>query len=63
VNLAQLMLRNLDRNNTIYVEYSNELWNFASSQGSANQRAANDSVFNHDDPFHFNYDILFNTSL
>ncbi len=56
LKLAQLMLENLNPTNNIYLEYSNELWNYAFPQAEANRIAANDSVFNHGDPFHFNYD-------
>jgi hypothetical protein len=38
------------------VEYSNEVWNFEFPQATTNLNAANDSVHNHGDPFHFTYD-------
>ena len=56
VKLAQLLLENLTRNNTLYVEYSNEIWNIHVPQFNASEQAANDSVYNHGDPYHFNYD-------
>ncbi|CAF1685255.1 unnamed protein product, partial [Adineta ricciae] len=37
-------------------EYSNELWNRGFSQAADNVYAANDSVHNHGDPLHLNYD-------
>jgi hypothetical protein len=56
LKLAQLMLENLNPTNNIYLEYSNELWNHQFPQSLANIQAANDSVLNHGDPFHFNFD-------
>jgi hypothetical protein len=56
LKLAQLMLQNLNPTNNIYLEYSNELWNYQFLQSTANRIAANDSVLNLGDPFHFNYD-------
>lgn len=56
IKLAQLMLQSLTRNNTLYVEYSNEIWNDHVPQANASEQAANDSVVNHGDPYHFNYD-------
>jgi hypothetical protein len=56
LKLAQLMLQDLKPTTNIYLEYSNELWNYVFPQGRANEVAANDSVINHGDPFHFNYD-------
>ena len=61
IKLAQLMLENLTKNNTIYVEYSNEVWNYLFPQANASEQAANDSVFNHGDPYHFNYDNCSNS--
>ena len=56
LKLAQLMLNELNSTNNIYVEFSNEVWNYVFPQGRANEEAANDSVINYGDPFHFNYD-------
>lgn len=56
IKLAQLMLENLTRNNILYVEYSNEIWNAHVPQYNATKQIANDSVRNHGDPYHFNYD-------
>ena len=50
------MLNELNATNNIYVEFSNEVWNSVFPQGRANEEAANDSVINDGDPFHFNYD-------
>jgi len=64
INLAQLMLENLStKNNTIYLEYVNELWNYANLQAKANLAAANDSVLNQGDPHDFNYDNCSKPSL
>jgi hypothetical protein len=56
VNLARLMLNELNPTSNIYIEYSNEVWNYEFPQARANLAAANDSVYNHGDPFHFAYD-------
>jgi hypothetical protein len=56
LNVARVMLSELNPTNNIYVEYSNEVWNWQFPQATANLHAANDSVFNHGDPHHFNYD-------
>jgi hypothetical protein len=57
INLAKLMLENLNiKTNNIYLEYVNELWNYINPQAKANLAAANDSVVNQGDPYHFNYD-------
>ena len=56
VNLARLMFNQLKPTTNIYIEYSNEVWNFEFPQAQANLEAANDSVCNHGDPFHFAYD-------
>ena len=55
-NVARIMLNELNPTNNIYVEYSNEVWNWGFPQSRANLHAANDSVVNHGDPYHFNYD-------
>ena len=56
LNVARLMFNELNPTNNIYVEYSNEVWNWAFRQATDNLHAANDSVMNHGDPYHFNYD-------
>jgi hypothetical protein len=61
LTLARLMLDNLNKNNIIYVEYSNEVWNYLFPTAPANEHAANDSVFNHSDPYRFNYDNCSNS--
>jgi hypothetical protein len=60
LNLAQLMFKQLKSNINIYIEYSNEVWNYRFPQATINLLAANDSVYNHGDPFHFNYDNITN---
>lgn len=60
LTLAQLMLKQLRSDSNIYIEYSNEVWNDHFSQKAVNLLAANDSVYNHGDPFHFNYDQINN---
>ena len=50
------MFNDLNPSNNIYVEYSNEVWNWGFPQSVANLHAANDSFLNHGDPYHFNYD-------
>jgi hypothetical protein len=56
VSLAQLLLNDLNPTSNIYVEFSNEVWNYVFPQAEVNFLAANDSVYNHGDPYHFNYD-------
>ena len=56
LNVARLMLQQLKSSTNIYVEFSNEVWNTAFQQGKDNIRIANDSVYNHGDPLHLNYD-------
>ncbi|CAF0926578.1 unnamed protein product [Rotaria sordida] len=56
LNVAQLMLNQLNPTINIYVEFSNELWNFIFAQATANLKAANDSVLNQDDPLRLAYD-------
>jgi hypothetical protein len=56
LNVARIMFNELNPTNNIYVEYSNEVWNYAFEQAHTNLAAANDSVLNHGDPYHFNYD-------
>jgi hypothetical protein len=60
LKLADLMLKSLKFNNTIYIEYSNEVWNDHFPQFTVNRLAANDSVYNQGDPYHFNYDNINN---
>ena len=56
LNVARIMLSELNLSNNIYVEYSNEVWNWQFRQATDNLHAANDSVLNHGDPYHLNYD-------
>jgi hypothetical protein len=56
LNLARLMLNEVNSRTNIYIEYSNEVWNYEFPQARDNLAAANDSVRNHGDPFHFAYD-------
>ena len=56
LNLARLMLNKLKPRSNLYLEYSNEVRNWEFPQEKANVDAANDSVRNHGDPFHFAYD-------
>jgi hypothetical protein len=56
LHVARLMLNELNSKSNIYVEFSNEVWNGVFPQYHANVFAANDSVLNHGDPYHFNYD-------
>jgi hypothetical protein len=56
LNVARIMFSDLNPTNNIYVEYSNEVWNWGFPQSRANLHAANDSVLNHGDPNHLNYD-------
>jgi hypothetical protein len=50
------MLNELNPRINIYIEYSNEVFNGEFPQFKDNVAAANDSVYNHGDPFHFAYD-------
>jgi hypothetical protein len=56
LNIARIMFNELNPTNNIYLEYSNELWNYGFIQAHTNCDAANDSVLHHGDPYHFNYD-------
>jgi hypothetical protein len=56
LNVARIMLSDLNPTNNIYVEYSNEIWNYGFEQAHTNLDIANDSVLHHGDPYHFNYD-------
>lgn len=59
-NLAQLMFNQTNPKSNIYVEYSNEVWNFGFSQAHDNTIAANISVYRDNDPYHLNYDNVSN---
>jgi len=54
-NLAQLIKQNLKPSLNVYIEYSNEVWNWGFSQATWNLNAAVASV-NSGDPFKLNYD-------
>ncbi|CAF4654787.1 unnamed protein product [Rotaria sp. Silwood1] len=56
LNVAQLMLNQLNPTINIYVEFSNELWNLIFAQATANLKATNDSVLNQGDPLRLAYD-------
>ena len=56
LHVAQIMFKEINPTNNIYVEYSNELWNWGFPQAISNLHAANDSVLHHGDPYHLNYD-------
>ena len=60
LHVARLMSSELNPKSNIYVEYSNEVWNFGFTQAHTNLAIANDSVLNHGDPYHFNYDNVSN---
>ena len=60
LQVARIMFNNLNPTNNIYVEFCNEVWNGAFPQGRANPVLANDSVINHGDPYHLNYDNFTN---
>ena len=53
LQLALLTKQYVNPNLHVYVEYSNEVWNFGFSQYRVNLEAANYSVYN-GDPYHFN---------
>lgn len=55
-NIAQLMFKQLNERSNIYLEYSNEVWNWQFRQATDNLHAANRSVLEDGDPHHFNYD-------
>ena len=50
------MFSELNPTNNIYLEYSNEVWNWGFPQAVANLHAANESVLRDGDPHHLNYD-------
>ncbi len=56
LNVARLMLSELNPTNNIHVEYSNEVWNWGFRQATDNLHAANESVLKDGDPHHLNYD-------
>ena len=56
LHVARLMLSELNPKSNIYLEFSNEVWNPIFPECQANINAANDSVRNHGDPNHFDYD-------
>ena len=60
LHVARMMLTDLNPRSHIYVEYSNEVWNYGFEQAKINLAIANDSVYNHGDPFHLNYDNVSN---
>lgn len=57
LQLATLAKQTLDPSLHLYLEYSNEVWNFGFSQYGVNFRAANASVYA-GDPYHFNASFL-----
>jgi hypothetical protein len=56
LHVARIMFSDLNPTNNIYVEYSNEVWNYAFPQAHTNVALANDSVLHQGDPYHLNYD-------
>jgi hypothetical protein len=56
LNVARIMFSELNPENNIYLEYSNELWNFFFSQAHVNTDYANESVLHQGDPHHLDYD-------
>ena len=56
LHVARIMFSELNPTNNIYVEYSNEVWNYGFPQAHTNLHLANDSVLHQGDPYHFNYD-------
>jgi hypothetical protein len=59
-NLAQLFKQNLDPTLNLYIEYSNEVWNWQFEQATWNLNFAIDEVTNKGDPNHLNYDLCGN---
>lgn len=55
-SLATLLSSTLDASLTIYVEYSNEIWNWGFQQSHDVVTLANESVHADGDPFRLNYD-------
>jgi hypothetical protein len=56
LNVARIMFSELNPTSNIYVEYSNEVWNWGFRQAGDNLRAASYSVLHDGDPHQFNYD-------
>jgi hypothetical protein len=56
LNVARIMFNDLNPRSNIYLEYSNELWNFFFSQAHVNTDLANESVLHQGDPHHLDYD-------
>jgi hypothetical protein len=56
LNVARIMFNDLNPSNNIYMEYSNEVWNWGFRQAVDNLIAANYSVLHDGDPHHLNYD-------
>ena len=56
LNVARVMFNDLNPTNNIYVEYSNEVWNWQFRQATDNLHAANYSVLHDGDPHQLNYD-------
>ena len=63
LNVARMMFDQVNSTTNIYVEYANELWNFGFLPARENLFAANDSVINHGDPLHLNYDNVSNAHI
>jgi len=58
--LATLFKQQLNSNLNLYVEYSNEVWNWQFQQATWNLNTAVDEVQNGGDPSHLNYDMCNN---
>ena len=56
LHIARILFSELNPSNKIYLEYSNEVWNWIFPQATTNLHAANDSVLHHGDPYHLNHD-------
>ena len=56
LNVARIMFSELNPDSHIYVEYSNEVWNWGFIQAKDNIHAANYSVLHDGDPHQLNYD-------
>lgn len=61
IQVATLLLANVDPSLFIYYEYSNEVWNWQFEQATYNLHMANSSVVNDGDPNRLNYDGCNNT--
>jgi hypothetical protein len=61
IQIAQLLLANVDPSLYIYYEYSNEVWNWQFEQATYNLKMANTSVVIDNDPYNLNYDMVNNT--